>query len=220
MRKHIVCFGDSNTHGCSPDTTDCADGGWRFSEEQRWTCRLQKQLGDDFLVSEEGLAGRTTVFRDPMQERASGLDDIYTVLMTHEPVDLLIIMLGTNDTKERFGCSPEVIGNGLELLVRKAQSILCWRDNKPNILIVSPPAIGEGMLNHPCVTEMGKSSPEKSRRLAEVFRLKAEINACHFMDAEGVAEFNQVDFMHLSSKGHRQLADALTEKVMEIFSID
>lgn len=97
MKKHIVCFGDSNTHGY------CAMNDGRFDENERWTCLLQKELGEDYLILEEGLSGRTTCFNDPLFEGLSGLDYIYPCLMSHEPVDLLIIMLGTNDTKERFG---------------------------------------------------------------------------------------------------------------------
>ena len=105
MKKHIVCFGDSNTHGYCADPADCADGGDRFNEDERWTCLLQQALGKDCLVIEEGLSGRTSVFSDPLHECMSGLDVIYSTLMSHEPVDLLIIMLGTNDTKERLGMS-------------------------------------------------------------------------------------------------------------------
>ena len=104
MKKHIVCYGDSNTHGY------CAETGGRFNEEERWTCLLQAYLGDQFLVLEEGLSGRTTCFDDPIHEGLCGLDYLYPCLMSHEPVDLLIIMLGTNDTKERFGVSPACIG--------------------------------------------------------------------------------------------------------------
>ena len=104
MKKHIVCFGDSNTHGYCAEPADCADGGDRFNESERWTCLLGQALGEDCLVLEEGLGGRTSVFPDPLHECMSGLDVIYSTLMSHEPVDLLIIMLGTNDTKER--CTP------------------------------------------------------------------------------------------------------------------
>ena len=110
MKNHIVCFGDSNTHGYCADPNDTADHTDRFTEDERWTCLLQKALGEDYLVLEEGLSGRTTVFRDPLHECMSGLDVIYSTLMSHEPVDLLIIMLGTNDTKERFNASPACIG--------------------------------------------------------------------------------------------------------------
>ena len=66
MRKHIVCLGDSNTHGYCADPADCADHGDRFNEDERWTCLLQKRLGKAYLVIEEGLSGRTTVFEDAL----------------------------------------------------------------------------------------------------------------------------------------------------------
>lgn len=155
MKKHIVCFGDSNTHGYCADPNDTADHTDRFTEDERWPCLLQEALGEDYLVLEEGLSGRTTVFRDPLHECMSGLDVIYSTLMTHEPVDLLIIMLGTNDTKERFNASPACIGIGMERLAMKAETVGAWRGGRPNILIVAPPHIGAGH-NDPA---MGVSCP-------------------------------------------------------------
>ena len=104
MKKHIVCFGDSNTHGYCADPNDTADHTDRFTEDERWTCLLQKALGEDYLVLEEGLSGRTTVFRDPLHECMSGLDVIYSTLMSHEPVDLLKAMYSIYS---RGGRSPE-----------------------------------------------------------------------------------------------------------------
>ena len=128
MKKHIVCFGDSNTHGYCADPADCAEApgcpalSYRFNEQERWTMLLQAMLGEEFCVIEEGLSGRTSVFNDPLGESLSGIDSIYSCLVSHEPVDLLIIMLGTNDTKDRFGVSPECIVWGMERLVSKAKS--------------------------------------------------------------------------------------------------
>lgn len=134
MKKHIVCFGDSNTHGYCADPNDTADRTDRFNEDERWTCLLQKALGEEYLVLEEGLSGRTTVFSDPLHECMSGLDVIYSTLMSHEPVDLLIIMLGTNDTKERFNASPACIGIGMERLALKAETVAAWRAGRRTCL--------------------------------------------------------------------------------------
>lgn len=213
MKKHIVCFGDSNTHGYCADPKDCADGGDRFNEQERWTCLLQEKLGDEYLVLEEGLSGRTTVFRDPLNECMSGLDVIYSCLRTHEPVDLLIIMLGTNDTKERFGANAECIAAGLERLVRKAKTVDCWK-REPNILVIAPPPMHEG----PTFPEMGNGFVEKSRLLARQYALKAELTGCAFLDAGSVTEFNRVDQMHLTKEGHRQLAGKLAELVPQLLS--
>ena len=86
MRKHIVCLGDSNTHGYCADPMDCADHGDRFNEDERWTCLLQEKLGRDYLVLEEGLSGRTTVFEDALHESMPAVDVAYPILMSHEPV--------------------------------------------------------------------------------------------------------------------------------------
>ncbi len=216
-RKHIVCFGDSNTHGYCAEPADCAEGGNRYNEEERWTCLLQKGLGDDYLILEEGLSGRTTVFDDPLHEGLSGLDTICPILMSHEPVDLLLIMLGTNDTKERFGSNAACIGIGLERLVRKAKSVECWRNGVPRILIVCPPHIGEGLYLIPEGEAMGLHCPEKSRALAPHFRAVARRQGCAFLDAEGLAEFNRLDCMHLTRKGHRQLTEELKKIIPTLF---
>ena len=212
MKKHIVCFGDSNTHGYCADIADTESHSDRFTENERWTCLLQKKLGDDYLVIEEGLSGRTTVFSDPLHESMSGLDSIYSCLMSHEPVDLLIIMLGTNDCKERLGQNPACIGLGMDRLIYKAQTIPCWGEKGPNILIISPPYMREGFSDE----VMGLCCVEKSALIAPYFEQHAKERGCAFLDAEGVAEFNKVDFTHLSKKGHAQLSEKLAEIVPDL----
>ena len=213
MKKHIVCLGDSNTHGYCADPADCADGGARFNENERWTCLLQKALGEEYLVLEEGLSGRTTVFSDPLHEAMPALDVAYPILMSHEPVDLLVIMLGTNDTKERFCVNPACIARGLERLVDKCKCIPCWGGHKPNILLIAPPHIGDEMEQSDVMPAMGLGCAAKSRELAKHYAVVAQNQGCAFLDAEGVAEFNEVDYMHLTRKGHAQLAEKLTEIV-------
>ena len=120
MKKHIVCLGDSNTHGYCADPVDTEDHGIRFTENERWTCLLQKGLGEEYLISEEGLSGRTTVFQDPLHESMDALSVAYPILKSHEFVDLLIIMLGTNDTKERFSVGAPGIAAGMDRLTAGA----------------------------------------------------------------------------------------------------
>lgn len=212
MKKHIVCYGDSNTHGY------CAETGGRFNEEERWTCLLQAYLGDQFLVLEEGLSGRTTCFDDPIHEGLCGLDYLYPCLMSHEPVDLLIIMLGTNDTKERFGVSPACIALGLKRLIAKAQATDCWRDQKPNILVVTPQNIAPQYMDTAVALTMGKGCAEKSQELGEQFALIAQAMGCHYLDANKMltAKTNKVDFMHLTESGHGQLAAGLANFILGI----
>ena len=217
MKKHILCFGDSNTHGYCADPADCADGGVRFAEEQRWTQLLQADLGQDYLVIEEGLSGRTTCFDDPIHEGLNGLDYIYPCLKSHEAIDLLIIMLGTNDTKDRFYASAACIGLGMARLVNKAKSTDCWGGKTPNILVIAPPPIGEGMLTSSVAATMGQLCVEKSRQLADSYREQCELLNVSFLDAGAIGcEFNTVDFMHLTSRGHRTLAEALAKLIPQL----
>lgn len=208
MKKHIVCFGDSNTHGYCADPTDCADGGNRFNENERWTCLLQRALGGEYLVLEEGLGGRTTVFVDPLHESMDAVGVAYPILMSHEPVDLLIIMLGTNDTKERFGVNAPAIAVGMERLILKCKSTDCWGGKAPNILIVCPPPLGAGFHDE----VMGAGCVEKSVALPPYLKAVAERNGCAYFDAKD-CEMNPVDFTHLTKRGHAKLAEELAKLV-------
>ena len=208
MKKHIVCFGDSNTHGYCADPSDCADGGNRFNENERWTCLLQQALGEEYLVLEEGLGGRTTVFVDALHESMDGVGVAYPVLMSHEPVDLLVIMLGTNDTKERFAANAAAIAVGMERLIQKCQSTPCWGAKGSNILVVCPPPLGAGFHDE----VMGKGCVEKSVALPPYMKVVAERNGCAYFDARD-CEMNPVDFTHLTKKGHAKLAEELAELV-------
>lgn len=216
MKKHIVCLGDSNTHGYCADPADCSDSALqRFNEDERWTCLLQKKLGDDYLVIEEGLSGRTTVFEDPLHEAMPALPYIYPCLKSHEPVSMLIIMLGTNDTKERLGANASCIALGMERLVRKAMTVDCWGpDGKPNILIVCPPPIDERIEQTECGQPMGKGCSEKSRDLPGYYGKTAGLLKVHCLNAAD-CEFNTIDYMHFTKKGHAQLADKLAKLVSE-----
>lgn len=206
MIRHILCFGDSNTHGYCPEPGGCAEGG-RFNEQERWTCLLQKALGDEIRICEEGLTGRTTAFDDPLRESMNGLSALYSCLMSHEPVDLMILMLGTNDVKDRFCLSPEDIAAGLEKLIRKAKSLPAWRNDRANILVVAPPHIAE---------ERDRTMHEKSAALAPLYEAVALRNGCSFLDAEGIGRFNTFDYSHLTAQGHRNLAEKLSHLVPEL----
>ena len=207
--KTIVCFGDSNTHGYNSSNMG------RFTEKERWTCLLAELLGPGYLIREEGLSGRTTSFDDPLFEGLSGFSYIHTCMLTHEPLDLLIIMLGTNDVKERFSATPENITKGLERLTAKAiHTPEAWRD-KANILIIAPPPIEEGYYETDIGPEMGKGCIEKSKALAPLYQKLAERLNCHFLDAASIPGVGMYpyDHMHLSLEGHKRLAEKLAELI-------
>ncbi len=91
----------------------------------------------------------------------------------------------------------------------------CWGDRAPNILIVCPPPIRPEMEQAECGQPMGKGCLEKSRELPIYYKKTAELVGAHFLDA-AECEFNPVDGMHLTKKGHAQLAAMLAEKVSEL----
>ena len=210
--KTIVCFGDSNTQGYNSSNMG------RFTHMERWTCLLDDLLGSGYLVREEGLSGRTTSFDDPLFEGLNGYSYIHTCMLTHEPLDLLIIMLGTNDVKERFSATPENITKGLERLVTKAiHTPEAWRNNA-NILIIAPPPIEEGYYETDIGPEMGKGCIEKSKALSSLYQKTAMRLGCHFLDAASIPGVGMYpyDHMHLSLEAHRCLAMKLAELIPQI----
>ena len=175
MEKRIICFGDSNTFGyCTrPDGI----GYDRYDENTRWPCVLQKYLGPEYLIFEEGVIGRNTSFDDPIREGMNGLKAVSSSVAAHEPVDLMIVMLGTNDVKERFQAGPDRIASGMERLLVKAAETPGWRNGTPRILVMSPPRISR---------EKNVEYHEKSSALAGLYAGIAEKHGWAFLDADAV----------------------------------
>lgn len=206
MKKRIVCYGDSNTWGY-----DACTGG-RFSEEIRWTAKLQAILGDRYAVVEEGLCGRTTVFDDPLNEGLNGLAYLLPCLMSHAPIDYLILMLGTNDCKERFSATPRNIADGMRRLILKAKQTPAWA-GQPNILVVAPGPIGKECEQSLAAGEMGICS-DTSRRLSEEYKTCARETGCGYFDAGSVVKMNRIDYMHFDAQSHVDLAEKLAALVI------
>ena len=211
MKKHILCIGDSNTHGLCTDPSESADYGSRYNEEERWTCLLQKALGEEYLVIEEGLSGRTCVYDDPDMDSVNLLPVLHALLNSHEPLDLLILMLGTNDAKTRFGADAKQITKGMQILVEEAKSVPCWGKGGPKILIVAPVPIEEGV-TYP---EFSPDCVETTKALAREYAFLAVAEQVNFLDAGG-CELTKADHVHLTAKGHRQLAERMETAVREI----
>jgi lysophospholipase L1-like esterase len=212
MKKEILCYGDSNTWGWNAETKT------RFGPEVRWPCVLQDTLGDGYCVTAEGLNCRTTVWDDPVEGENNGTSlngGLYLTpcLNTHKPLDLLIIMLGTNDLKSRFAVSAYDIAHSIGALVAIARSCGCGRDDgDPEILIIAPPPLGT--LSE--YEELFIGGREKSRALASHMRAIADENACSFFDAGSVVQSCETDGVHLDAESHRTLGKAVAEIVRGI----
>ena len=132
--KRILCYGNSNTWGYDPLTLD------RFDEHTRWTRVLGKALGSAYEVIEEGLNGRTTVWDDPIEGYKSGKEYLIPCLESHKPLDLVVILLGTNDLKLRFGLSAYDVAEGASVLVGIVQGSLTGVNGRsPQVLLLAPP---------------------------------------------------------------------------------
>lgn len=211
MKKRILCFGDSNTWGYDPR-------GGRYDEETRWPMRLQRLLGDGYAVVEEGFNGRTCVYDDPIEGGyKSGAAYLPPCLMSHSPLDLVILMLGTNDTKRRFGLTPMTIGEGMMQLIRLSRLYAVDAQGNPSkVLVVAPPPILDNLMRSRHAECFGEQAIAVSKGLAAEYARIAKLLRCEFFDAASWAEVSTIDAVHLTKEGHLGLADGLSRKIQQI----
>ncbi|MBR5358225.1 MAG: SGNH/GDSL hydrolase family protein [Clostridiales bacterium] len=206
--KTVVCYGDSNTYGYDPAT------GGRYDEKTRWPRVLQRLLGDDYSVVEEGCNGRTTVFDDPKDDWKIGLDYIKGIVCSHRPVDILVIMLGSNDMKICYGASCEDIAEGMKAVVKAAVDTLVYKQKyAPEVIIVSPPEITSDVLNGPFSGSFNEACCEKSRNLAAHYEALAKELGVSFLNAAEYIRPSKEDGLHLTADAHRGLAEAVCSAI-------
>jgi lysophospholipase L1-like esterase len=203
----VLCFGDSNTWGYSPKSAE------RFARTARWTGVLQAALGDGCGVIEEGLNGRTTVWDDPIEGDKNGRRQLPALLESHMPLDLVVLMLGTNDLKRRFSAPASDIAAGIERLVGIILASSSGRTGKaPKVLVIAPPPLAR--LTD--LAEMFDGGTEKSRLLGKLYRQVAAEQGCAFLDAGSVIRSSDLDGIHLEEKEHRALGEAVAREVKKI----
>lgn len=207
-RRSVLCYGDSNTFGAS--TADDPDG--RYAPDERWTGVLQTALGDGWRVIEEGLGGRTTVSDDPVDgPDKNGRTYLRPCVMSHRPLDAVIIMLGTNDLKTYFDKSPAEIADGVGLLVDDIHVVAPGRDGSvPNILVVSPPVTLDTADQW---SGLFVGGAQKSRQFAAEYARVASDRGAAFFDAGSVVQSSRVDAIHLDRSAHALLGAALAKAV-------
>ncbi|HEX4774713.1 MAG TPA: SGNH/GDSL hydrolase family protein [Candidatus Saccharimonadales bacterium] len=206
----ILCYGDSNTRGSRPDN-------WRrYSANVRWTGILQAGLGPEYYVIEEGRGGRTTDIDHPQVPGRNGRLYLQPCLESHNPLDIIIIMLGTNDLKQMFKRTAQDIGHALESLLDDINLYAKDRNNDtPKIIIVSPVYIAKNILDTEGGERFGESAHEKSLKLAAVYKQIADNRGLIFFDAAQVASVGP-DGVHIDETGHKSLGQALTKVVVSV----
>lgn len=206
--KEVLCYGDSNTWGYNPTTQE------RYDRDERWTGALQETLGNEYHVIEEGLNGRTTVWDDPVEGRhKNGKTYLVPCLETHKPLDLVIIMLGTNDLKKRFSAAALDIACGAGVLVDIVKKSDSGRRGKPaKVLLLAPPPLGK--LTE--FAEMFEGGKEKSEKFSQYYRNIAGEYGCEFLDTSTVIRSSDIDGVHFVGKDHQALGKAVAGTVKKI----
>ena len=208
----ILCYGDSNTWGYIPGSDHL-----RYNDDTRWTRLLSKKLGENYEIIEEGLNSRTLISNDPRpgKEGKSGYDYLIPCLDSQDPIDLVILMLGTNELKYTNNKTPEEIGNILEekfvktILNRKSQI----NKNCPKLLIVTPPLVNEDADEE--TKKKYLNATEKSLKLNDIYKEVAIKNNCYFLSNEGLNP--GIDGIHLSEEMHAYLAERLYNEIIKIY---
>ncbi len=193
-------------------------GAERFTVTERWPGILQELLGSDYEIIEEGLGARTTMFDDPRPDfpERNGLKTLPIILETHLPLDLVIIMLGTTDTKEMIGVSSEEIVEGMRRLVGVVKGYRALKDSTvPQILIVVPPIVKE---DAEFASKLFRGGSAKGNDLIDGYRTLAESEKILYLDPTGVVKVDPKEGVHMDAKNHRRLAELIHKKVLGLYS--
>lgn len=206
--RQILCFGDSNTYGLVPGMQQ------RYGWGVRWTSIIEETVRKwGCYVIEEGLCGRTTMFEDMYRKGRKGTDLLPVILETHNPIDTVILMLGTNDCKTAYSATPERIGEGIERLLDQIQIY----NPGAQILLVSPIALAEGVWEEGYDPEFDENSVAVSKALPQVYAEIANRRGIDFLAASDYACADDADREHLSVVGHRHLAIAILQKLEAMY---
>ncbi|NTJ43558.1 SGNH/GDSL hydrolase family protein [Agrobacterium larrymoorei] len=206
--KTILAFGDSLTWGADPAT------GLRHPIESRWPEVLEQELGGFAKVIPEGLGGRTTCYDDHTGPACrNGSKALAVSLASHMPLDLVIIMLGTNDLKPMHGGVAEVAISGMRRLAQIIETFPYKpKGAQPKLLIVAPPACVEGPNGKPAA---GRRIAESERLSPLLAALAREVDAA-FFDAGTVAKSSAIDGVHLAPEETAAIGRALAAPVRSI----
>lgn len=206
----VLCYGDSNTHGTAPMAT--LEGMERLGPGERWPGVLAGELGAGWQVIEEGLPGRTTVHPDPVAGAyKNGLAVLPAVLESHRPIDLVVLMLGTNDLKVRFQTPPVEIAESAGKLVLTVKQSNCGPGlGAPAVLLVAPPPV----LEAGCLAEIFAGGAAKSARLAGFYEAVATRQGAGFLDAGAAVTSSPFDGVHFDAAEHAKLGRAVAGSVL------
>lgn len=203
----VLCYGDSLTWGYD------ANGPGRHAFADRWPNVLQQELGASAHVIADGLNGRTTASDDHLADcDRNGARILPTALHSHAPLDLVVLLLGTNDMKPGIAGSALLAMQGMRRLVTIIRHhAYPFPQDPPRVLIVAPPPIQD--TDDAEFTVMFDGAPQESKKLAPLYRDLAEEQNCEFFDAGRVAQVTPIDGVHLDAANTRQLGQGIATVV-------
>lgn len=203
----ILVFGDSNSHGSKP--VEWLGQSERHPPEGRWPHVMARALGREVIA--EGHPGRTSVHDDPIDgAHKNGLRSLPVMLESHKPLNLVIIMLGTNDCKARFGLRGWDIAAGVGKLAQVVRASVAGPSGQaPDVMLVAPVPVEEAGV----LAEMFQGGRARSRAIAPALRGEAARLGCGFFDAGRVAAVDPMDGVHLTAEAQAALGMALAEAV-------
>ncbi|MDY8109399.1 SGNH/GDSL hydrolase family protein [Fulvimarina sp. 2208YS6-2-32] len=219
QRKSVLCFGDSLTWGWIPAVEGAPT--LRYPFEQRWTGAMARELGDAFDIIEEGLSARTTSADDPNDDRLNGSRYLPAALASHLPLDLVVMMLGTNDTKPFYNRTPYDIAYGMAKLVGQVLSCAGGVGTPypaPKCLVVAPPPLNA--MPHPYFQGMFGGAHEKSNALGKQYKDMANFMKVDFLDAGDVITTDGCDGIHFTARNNLELGKAIAAKVKIVMERD
>lgn len=214
----ILCYGDSNTWGCIGRWEASILPSERYDTDHRWPDVMQAQLGDDFHVISEGLGGRSTIYPRAGEEWKNGEPYLLPCLHSHRPLDLVIIMLGTNDLQMKKDITEEELPVGISRLIDIIQQTPnCGRNVQAPKILVLPPieirkAAPEGRTS---VYDLfrGDIGRELSLKMPAVYAQVAREKGCYYLNTADYAVPGPADGVHFDAESHVRLGRAVAEYI-------
>ena len=179
---------------------------------------MQKVLGNEYKVIEEGQNGRTIATEDPAEGEKNGLTYLGPCLESHAPLDYLIVMLGSNDCKRKFSYSSMDIAGEMQIMIEKIQSYNRFRCNdKIKVILVSPPHISCAINDSWLGDSFGYENARRlTQELSSWYKQLADMYGCTFVDAAEYVKVSDVDGVHLDREGQKELGRVLAEALSKI----
>lgn len=214
--KTILAYGDSLTYGSNP-----RPDGLRHAYENRWPTVLEQGLGGNARLVAEGLGGRTTAFDDgSASSDRNGARILPVLLDTHKPLDIVILMLGSNDLKPAIHGRAITASFGIRKLMQVVRGHFVQPgDVMPKLLIVSPPHIVPTRHAEMGVHFGGDAGIAESKLLAGFYRTRAAEYGAEFFDAADVAHADPLDGVHLDPANTRAIGTGLIPVVKSMLGL-